>query len=111
MFFREGKSRTDTSKVILHIFAYTCIYLKHDDGHYTKSLTPIKEFKESLKLLAPMDRIRELETERAAKRTLCNSNKREKRLRQKISTMKQVLAEHLGVNDELKEKLSKFEGK
>ena len=47
------------------------------NGHYTKSLTPIKEFKESLKLLAPMDRIRQLETERAAKRTLWNSNKRE----------------------------------
>ena len=54
--FREGKSRTDTSKVILQL---SCIYLQHDHGHYTKSLTPIKEFKESLKLLAPMDRIRE----------------------------------------------------
>ena len=31
----------------------------------------------SIKLLAPMDRIRELETERVAKRTLWNSNKRE----------------------------------
>ena len=59
-----------------------------------------------------MDRIRELETEkRAAKRTLYNTNKREKRLRKKVATMKEVLAEHLEANDELKEKLSKFEGK
>ena len=84
------KSITDISKVI---------YLQHDHGHYTKSLTP-------------MDRIRELETEkRAAKRTLYNTNKREKRLRKKVATMKEVLAEHLEANDELKEKLSKFEGK
>ena len=59
-----------------------------------------------------MDRIRELEREkRAAKRTLYNTNKREKRLRKKVATMKEVLAEHLEANDELKEKLSKFEGK
>ena len=90
------KSITDTSKVILLL---SCIYLQHDHVHYTKSLTP-------------MDRIRELETEkRAAKRTLYNTNKREKRLRKKVATMKEVLAEHLEANDELKEKLSKFEGK
>ena len=84
------KSITDTSKVI---------YLQHDHGNYTKSLTP-------------MDRIRELETEkRAAKRTLYNTNKREKRLRKKVATMKEVYAEHLEANDELKEKLYKFEGK
>ena len=59
-----------------------------------------------------MDRIRELETEkRAAKRTLYNTNKRKKKLRQKVATMKQVLAEHLQENDQLKERLSKFEGK
>ena len=59
-----------------------------------------------------MDRIRELETEkRAAKRTLFNTNKRKKKPRQKVATMKQVLAEHLEENDQLKEKLSKFEGK
>ena len=59
-----------------------------------------------------MDRIRELETEkRAAKRTLFNTNKRKKKPRQKVATMKQVLAEHLEENDQLKEKLSKFESK
>ena len=93
------KSINDISKVILQL---SCIYLQHDHGrYYTKSFTPI-------------DRIRKLETEkRAAKRTFYSTNKREKRLRQKVATMKQVLAEHLELeaNDELKEKLSKFEGK
>ena len=59
-----------------------------------------------------MDRIRELETDNgAAKRALNNTNKLKEKLRQKVSTMKQVLAEHLEENDELKEKLSKFDGK
>ena len=87
---------TDTFKVILQL---SCIHLQHDHGH-------------NKKLLTLMDRIRELQTEkRAAKRTLYNTNKREKKLRQKVATVKRVLAEHLEENHELKEKLSKFEGK
>ena len=61
-----------------------------------------------------MDRIRVFETEkRAAKKTFYSTNKREKRLRQNVATMIQVLAEHLELqaNNESKEKLSKFEGK
>ena len=47
---------------------------------------------------------------KAAKRSQYNTNKREKRPRAKVTTMKELLKQHLEENEELKEKLHKFEG-
>ena len=71
---------------------------QHDHGGYAKSSSS-------------EERIGQLEADnKGAKRKLYNANRMEKGLRKKVTTMKEVLKNHMKENEELEEKLAKFDG-